>query len=298
MEADIWLPYFPYGVVVLSIGYHAEVAQALDWKTSHSLTYPVLSDRSGLVTIAYSNFGGEPVLPWDAIVSVPRVLCYNDRTYEVGNWEENLLEVIAIFDSLFEPQAAANPAMLDFGEVEVGSSSQLTLYLDNTGTGLLQFSAIQSSATAFSVLPTLGEIYAVDDSLEITVTFTPDQVGPYDEVLTVLSPTDTLEIPVLGIGTGVGVKSEEALPQEFGVFCYPNPFNAELNLRIQLVRALELEANLYDVNGVKQAQLWKGSMNSGDNFLRRSSGAVPSGMYFVEVRAQDWRLVEKVVLLK
>lgn len=283
--------------MVLSIGYLATVPECLDWKNSNGLTYTVLSDNHGDVTLSYTNFGGFPILPWDAIVSVDRIVAYTAQTYMPGGFW-NIAAVIAVFDSLFQPIPTSNPDALDFGNVVVGMSEDQTITLDNAGTGLLEVQDVVSSSPDISVDITQGQVYAVDDSLTITVTFAPLTEQTYNETLTIVTPDSNLVIPVTGVGENVSVGSDPARPDIFTVSCYPNPFNAELTIQVGLEIPQDVSISLYNLQGCKQMNLWQGRLGVGKHTLRWADEEAPSGLYFVEISGENWKQVRKVALTR
>jgi hypothetical protein len=300
IESEIWGPYYPYGVQVLSIGYHALIPEARDWALNYGLTFPVLADEVGDVTLDYADpFGwGFPFLPWDAIVSVDRILMLSEDLYEPSGDSLFMSRVIPIFDSLFAPTIASNPEVLDFGDVPVDTFAQAQIVLDNSGTGLLEITDIVPSSPVFSVDVTQGEIFAMDDSLTVTVTFTPIEEIPYSETLSVISPDDTLEVDLFGSGAPVGIKRNPLLPRSFAVSCYPNPFNSEISIQVDLGRRDHLSVAVYDLQGKKTAQLWEGGLESGVHRWSWSPEEAPSGMYLVKIRGDGWSEVRKVVMIR
>lgn len=295
MESDVWIPYFPYGVMVLSVGYGASVPEALAWQNTHNLTYPVLSDQRGDVTLTYTNLSGSPLLPWDAIVTVDRFLAYTADSYAGGQWLIGDIE--AVLDSLFDPQPSADPTELDFGNVEVGGYLDLTTVLDNAGTGLLEVQNVTGLAVPFSATPTQGQVYAVDDSLIITVRFAPTEEGSFTDTVTIVTPAGNVSIPVSGSSPSA-VEPNPSVPRSFEVACFPNPFNAELTVQIALPGPQEVSAELYTVSGDKIGSLYRGWMNGGAHKLRWADEKAPSGIYLLKVAGEDWQEIRKVVLVR
>ena len=286
--------------MVYGIGYNETIANLGDWITNNNLTYTVLADLDGSVSESYSGFfGGPAVTPWTAIVGVDRILYFSEDAYSSAGDSLHMSDILAVFDSLFAPEISPDPSSLDFGQVSIGESADLEISLDNSGTGLLEITDITSSSSAFSATPTQGEIYAVDDELVVTVTFTPEVEGTYDETLTVVSPVGNLEIPVTGIGSSVGVEPEEiTLPQAFEISCYPNPFNPELTIWINLDNSQDVRVELYDVQGAKQDEVWQGWLRKGIHTLKWDAQNTPSGLYFLKISGGDRSEVVKVVLAR
>jgi hypothetical protein len=209
-------------------------------------------------------------------------------------------DVIAVLDSLFAPVIETNPGQLDFGQVDVGQSADLNIVIDNAGTGLLVVDSVAFSNPAFSTNEEFPDsIYAVDDSSTYTIVFTPDAGGLYDETMTIYSQDGPLMVTLTGEGIGVGVIDPQVnLPAEFEIACFPNPFNAELKILLNLQKGQEIVVDLFNVQGIRQESIWAGSMNAGSHELRWSGEDFPSGLYLLKVSGEDWSRVQKVVLAR
>jgi hypothetical protein len=271
------------------------VQQAAEWKITNNLTFPVLADPTEVVVDTFA-FYGFPFFPWDVIVDVNDTLAYTENSYEFQIWQID--EIEHILDSLFTPEIEATPNSLDFGEVDVGQSADRTFWIDNAGTGVLQINDVTASLSQFSVSPLQALIYARDDSVQITVTFTPTQVANYNGTLSIISPTDTLEVGVSGIGTQVGVEPEKQTPQDFQITCYPNPFNATLGIKVSLETSQQINVTLHNLAGCLESRIWNGPMSAGSHELRWSDQQAPSGLYLLKVTGEGWSRVQKVVLIR
>ena len=283
--------------MVLSVGYAARVQDALAWRSANNLTYPVLSDFPGFptgVTLQYSNNFGFPSLPWDAILTTDQVVAFTGNSYEFQIWQ--IEEIEALLDSLYDPQIAADPETLDFGLV-TQLPAQMELVLDNAGTGRLDILEISSSSPNFTPSVTQDTIYAVDDSLVLTITFNTASFGQFDGILTIAAAQDTLEIPMTA-QVPDAVEPTPSVPQQFAVHCFPNPFNAELMLQIELQKPQAITAEIFSITGERQARLFDGMLNSGSQQIRWSDESAPSGIYLVQVSGENWKESRKVVLLR
>jgi hypothetical protein len=284
-------------VQVLSLGYVEPIDTCIWWQASNHLTYEVLSDIDGSITLDYTNFLGFPLHPWTAIVSVDRILEYSDDTYAGGAW--HVEDLIAVFEELFDPTIGTDADELDFGGVHVGESADLDLTITNDMTGLLEITDISTSSTAFTVSQTTGQVFAAEDSLVVTVTFAPEQEITYYETLTITSATDdTYVVDLTGIGLPEGIQSDPALPQIFAVSCYPNPFNAELTIQLSLPARQDVGLGIYDLQGRQTGEAWQGWLNAGLHKVNWSDASAPSGLYFVKVQGQGWEQVQKVVMVR
>ncbi|MBU0519732.1 T9SS type A sorting domain-containing protein [bacterium] len=301
VETEIWEAYYQYGVQVLGIGYHANSADAAAWASTYSITYPLLADEDGAVTLSYTDlFGwGSPIeMPWCAIVGVDRVLALSEDLYEPISQFFNEPLAASIFESLYAPTIGTDATELNFGFVTVTQSLALDLTIENVGTGELVISDITTSNPVFTVDVTQGRVFAMDDELVVSVTFAPTEVTGYSETLTITSTTDeTFDVTLLGDGLS-GVHDHPNVPLEFALNCYPNPFNAEMSVQLSIQQQQNLQVAVYDVNGRLQAALYQGLIETGIHRLTWSAVDVPSGLYFVKVVGDNWSEVQKVVMVR
>ncbi len=102
------------------------------------------------------------------------------------------------------PDIAASPAALNFGDVFLGSSSDLILTVSNQGTLDLHVSALTTTNPAFSVVaPVVPFTITPGNSTPVTVRFTPVATGPQNGDLQIASddPDEpTLSVPLSGNG--------------------------------------------------------------------------------------------------
>jgi hypothetical protein len=106
---------------------------------------------------------------------------------------------------------------LDFGNVEVGTSKDLTLRISNTGSEALNISDISVSGTQFSVSIN-SRTLAPGTSFDNTVTFTPASPGPVSANLTLTSnaPSSPTIVPMTGSGVGVVTMTIDPASISFG----------------------------------------------------------------------------------
>ena len=116
------------------------------------------------------------------------------------------------------------------------------------------------------------------------------KVVPYVELLKDTSTTD--------------VKNSNATPLSFTLFQnFPNPFNPSTEIMFQLNKASNISLDIYSVLGQHVVTLASGEYNSGIyklqwNGLNKFNNLVPSGIYFLRLRAGGFVQTQKMVLLK
>ncbi len=84
---------------------------------------------------------------------------------------------------------------------------------------------------------------------------------------------------------------------------YPSPFNSTINIVFTLSRSTPVMLDVYDIQGKLIRNIIKEQFNSGFhrarwNGLDQESKAVPSGIYFIKLKAGDYHLTKKVTLVK
>jgi hypothetical protein len=116
-----------------------------------------------------------------------------------------------------------------------------------------------------------------------------------------------IEIPTVRVGDYlITVAPSAAVPPAGGplqVRAFPNPFNPEVHISVTVAAAVDAVAEVYDVAGRRVARVWEGRTVAGENRIswagRDNAGrAVPSGVYFLRVRAGTEERTTKLTILK
>ncbi len=100
------------------------------------------------------------------------------------------------------------------------------------------------------------------------------------------------------------VDQEKNLPAEFKLFQnYPNPFNPTTEISFQLATRIDISLDIYSVLGQQIRNLEKGFFDAGTyrtfwNGKDKYNNSVPSGIYFLQLRAGNFIQTRKMVLLK
>jgi len=110
------------------------------------------------------------------------------------------------------------------------------------------------------------------------------------------------EINYLNRGSGIAIlstTSESFLPEEIRLNDpYPNPFNNNTTLEIQVAKNTKSNIYIYDLKGQEVAtfnvQLQKSIMNH----YKINFSDLPSGIYFVNIQSSEFSVMKKITLLK
>jgi len=93
------------------------------------------------------------------------------------------------------------------------------------------------------------------------------------------------------------IESDEPILPRPSALVYPNPSNANVNLRLHLPEVSEIKVSLFDVRGRFVQEIFTGQARGRKEFHLDTS-MESSGVYFVVIEGQNLRIVEKFSLLK
>ncbi|MBW6458553.1 MAG: endonuclease, partial [FCB group bacterium] len=81
-------------------------------------------------------------------------------------------------------------------------------------------------------------------------------------------------------------------------FAYPNPFNSDCVLPIELDKEMHMEIDVLDLSGRVQKEIHNGILHAGDHKLTLHVGGLRSGIYFIRVQTPQRLHVRKVLFIK
>ena len=79
---------------------------------------------------------------------------------------------------------------------------------------------------------------------------------------------------------------------------FPNPFNPETRITIEMLEQDEVEIYVYDLVGKKIQKLHEGSLGQGRHSFVFNGANLPSGIYFFEAKTPTSSVVRKMILTK
>ncbi len=108
------------------------------------------------------------------------------------------------------------------------------------------------------------------------------------------------DIEIMAADTADSVQPDPELPREFAIYSvYPNPFNANLSILLDLPFQQDTRVTILDVAGRRVDEIHSGMMAVGKHRLIWETPANnPSGIYFVEIETEKQRKIKKVLYLK
>ncbi len=91
----------------------------------------------------------------------------------------------------------------------------------------------------------------------------------------------------------------EPIPSDFRITSvYPNPFNGQTTVRIELPVTSELRIHLYNNLGRFVGELFGGSVNAGYHSFVADLNRLPSGVYYLKVETETRIATERLVLVR
>ncbi|MFH1862608.1 MAG: T9SS type A sorting domain-containing protein, partial [bacterium] len=97
---------------------------------------------------------------------------------------------------------------------------------------------------------------------------------------------------------GIHEKTPSALPRDYTLELYPNPFNQNLNVRIALPVKGDVQLSLHNLLGQEVARIFSGALMPGIHRFSWNAQDDASGRYFLRLYWDGGREVKPVVLVK
>lgn len=212
------------------------------------------------------------------------------------------------YDQRFREQSPLNilarhipvldPPELDFGEVLVGQTDTSSVTLRNEGGTYIDVSSASVNGAFFSVVPVDPVTLNPGDSLRFEVHFSPDAIGEYADTLTVeLYYGDDLMVPLSGTGSILGIEGGKALPRQFEVQVFPNPFNDQVKIAFDAKNA-PITLAIHNIYGQQvKAIAFAGDSSPANSYTWQPTN-LSGGIYFLSITSQRHRVNKKLVYLK
>jgi len=106
----------------------------------------------------------------------------------------------------------------------------------------------------------------------------------------------TLEITKTIVGA---IDGERDIPTEFGVSQnYPNPFNPTKTIRYNIPKASQVTLAINNMNGQVAGRLVNQKQEPGFYTVSWDAQNVSTGVYFYRIKADDFKQVKKMLLIK
>lgn len=154
--------------------------------------------------------------------------------------------------------------------------------VDINGQSAGSFNRIRTSGQP--VVRTLSNVNLLEGLNDIKVT---TRIGNITWISMDLKPVEPVSIDRFDI------------PDSFELLSvYPNPFNPETTIQVELPQSAEVMIELYNVSGRQLSTIHEGILNSGQHIFRLNMQSFASGIYFIKLSTEGVVKVQPVTLLK
>ena len=207
-----------------------------------------------------------------------------------------------VVSDLSIPFIAATPDSIVFDTTAVGSTSQKTMQILNTGSALLNVYDIFITDSAFTT-PINSFAISPGESQSVSINFHPTFPGSYRGFIRIVSNAsnaDIIAIPVSGVAQDPsGIEDAQQIPETFTVYQnYPNPFNPTTNIKYRLPQSAPVSIEIFNLLGQKIETLVNTKMPAGLHEVEFNANDLPSGIYLYRVAAGEFREVKKMMLVR
>lgn len=114
---------------------------------------------------------------------------------------------------------------------------------------------------------------------------------------TIIDSVSQLFIPVIGIGIEEDLK-RSSLVQPRIVLNYPNPFNSSTLIKYQVPKYMKIQLSIFDVLGKEIELLFNDFHDVGIYEFEWNANQFSSGVYLLSISAENYRSVQKCLLIK
>ncbi|WP_340102436.1 Ig-like domain-containing protein [Rhodohalobacter sp. 8-1] len=189
----------------------------------------------------------------------------------------------------------------DFGEVIVGESSDVDIWLYNRGNLPLIIDALTLDSEVFSVEMLNSEV-AAQDSVKLIARFSPLNAESYEDalILKTNASADTLLLTMTGLGTSaVSIDGDSQVPVHYSLEQnYPNPFNPSTTIKYSLPEAENVNLQVFDLLGRQVASLISKHQSAGVHTVNFDASQLATGIYIYRIAAGNFVMTKKLMLVK
>jgi hypothetical protein len=142
------------------------------------------------------------------VTSTPQTAGTHIAALEIASDSTSSLDFISLLASSGPSTLAVSPNALDFGTLNVGSTSNLVVHVTNTSAAPIVFATIATTGdyAVSGTCPAPGASLPANQSCTLQVAFTPTQTGTRAGTLSIASSASTLPLTVAL--TGIGIQSK------------------------------------------------------------------------------------------
>ncbi len=275
-----------------------------DYVEEIGLRMPVLLVSSQIAQ-QYAIRGNASPYPRDYIIDGDGIVQYAQHEYEPELMLMTLDRLLEIAD---QPTITIRPDTLRFGDVNIGESLELPVRLRNEGNANLLVRDCVIDNEYYSADFEEEFIIEPGDSSSILIAFYPCDAYAVGELsgTAIISSNDPQlnEATVYLSGTGVDIENVEQNRRGNSPISYylaepfPNPFNSCVAICFGLPEEVYVTLGFYDISGKTIIPIFAGQCPAGDHQLNWQTSDIPTGVYFLCMRAGDYKYSRKIALIR
>ena len=230
---------------------------------------------------------------------------YNDTIFIYSNLRSHRL---LAYGSSPSPKLLTNPPNLHyylFGVVEINTTKEFSFKIINNSPNILQIDSMYTNKPQYSVNTFIYPLLLSSDSIEVTISFTPDSNLFYIDTVFIVnnSTPNPYLISLNGIGRLTSFVSNEEEVYTFNLNQnYPNPFNPSTIINYQIPELSFVTLKVYDVLGNEIATLVSEELPAGEYEVEFNPASgirnLVSGIYFYQLKAGSFIQTKKMILMK
>ena len=179
------------------------------------------------------------------------------------------------------------PSLVDFGEIDTGTSVSKTFTITNNGTAQATITALTKTGDASFSLGSQEIPLTIDAgaSKDISVSFSPKSAGTFNGIVTITaSEGSPISVNLLGKGkVEVVVGSVKSMATDAGLSMTvnPDPSYGTATIRLVMDKPLDISLILFDVTGKLVHTYEHAIFGSGEYSIPLSTEPLPTGEYFL-----------------
>lgn len=237
---------------------------------------------------------------------------YGDGPLIIGNAEENPRGESQFYGLIDEvrlsgfPVRSISPALrastdtLNFELTDVDSSLTMMLEITNVG-NLMAILEVEGPGEGGAFIWEDLDAYELSrgDTLEMSVTFLPNEEGEHHNWITLGYQEDEIEIFLIGSGFVNTVENEFLPLTTFDMLqASPNPFNSTVRFDYWISHKGGVRLIVYDLHGCEVALLLDQSLATGHNCMVWNASYLSNGVYFAQLSSSTGTITTKIMHVK
>ena len=193
--------------------------------------------------------------------------------------------------------------LLDYHDSTLGSSETLKFKINYKYPLKLRSIKVSINRDTFTILSPRLEYISTDSILILLPDSAWDSTRGYwiciqNIIDTIGTPPDSLPL-CFGFNGATTAVYEPPKPRALSLTCYPNPFNAEVRIKLRIPDAGDVKIDIYDISGKLIDYIHKTKLTAGwHELVWRPEVSVSSGVYLLRVSVGGEAVVRRVVLVR